>query len=58
MEIRGSARRHGIADPDIRHAVDNAVTAGPIETNVDQIKGVLSIGPDRAGRMGGGRHGR
>lgn len=51
MEIRRSARRHGIADPDIRHAVDNAMAAGPVETNVDQIDGVLYIGPDRAGRM-------
>jgi hypothetical protein len=51
MEIRNSARRHGIADPDIHHAIDNAVAAGPVETNVDQIDGVLYIGPDRTGRM-------
>lgn len=51
MEVRDSARRHGIADPDIRHAIDNAVAAGPVETNVDQIDGVLYIGPDRTGRM-------
>ena len=51
MEIRDSARRHGIADPDIHHAIDNAVAAGPVETNVDQIDGVLYIGPDRTGRM-------
>jgi len=46
MEIRDSALRHGIADPDIHHAIDNAVAAGPVETNVDQIDGVLYIGPD------------
>jgi hypothetical protein len=51
MEIRDSARRHGIADPDIEHAISNAMAAGPVETNVDQIDGVLYIGPDRAGRM-------
>jgi len=51
MEIRDSARRHGIADPDIQHVIDNAVAAGPVETNVDQIDGVLYIGPDRRGRM-------
>lgn len=50
MESRDSARRHGIADPDIRHVIDNAVAAGPVETNVDQIHGVLYIGPDRTGR--------
>lgn len=28
MEIRDSARRHGIADSDIHHAIGNAVAAG------------------------------
>jgi len=51
MEVRDSARRHGIADPDIRLAIDNAVAAGPVETNVDLIDGVLHLGPDRTGRM-------
>jgi hypothetical protein len=51
MEIPTSARCHGIADPDIHHAIGNAVAAGPIETNVDQIVGVLYIEPDRTGRM-------
>ncbi len=51
MEIRDSARRHGIADPDIHHVIDNAVAAGPVETNVDQIDGVIYIGPDRTGRL-------
>ena len=51
LEIRDSAHRHGISDSDIRHAVDNAVAAGPVEANVDQIDGVLYIGPDRTGRM-------
>ena len=51
MEIRDSALRHGIADSDIQHASDNAVAAGPVETNVDQIDGLLYIGPDRTGRM-------
>lgn len=27
------------------------MAAGPVETNVDQIDGVLFIGPDRTGRM-------
>ena len=51
MEIRDSARRHGISDSDIRHAIDNAVAVGPVETNVDHIDGALYIGPDRTGRM-------
>ncbi len=38
-------------DPDIHHAIHNAVAAGPVETNVDHIVGVLYIGPDRTGRM-------
>ncbi|MCA1807347.1 MAG: hypothetical protein LC687_05810 [Actinobacteria bacterium] len=51
MRIRDSAHRHGIAALDIHHAIDNAVATGPVETNVDQILGVLYIGPDRTGRM-------
>jgi hypothetical protein len=51
MEIREGARRRGIADQDTLHAIDNAVAAGPVKTNVDQIDGVLYIGPDRTGRM-------
>lgn len=51
MEFGDSARSHVIADPDIQHAIDNAVAAGPVGTNVDLIDGVLSIGPDRTGRM-------
>ena len=43
MEIRDSALRHGIADSDIQHASDNAVAAGPVETNVDQIDGVSEV---------------
>ena len=51
MEIRTSARRHGIADPDIHHAIDNAAAAGFVVTNVDQLVGMRYIGPDRTGRM-------
>jgi hypothetical protein len=51
MEIRTSVRRHEVAAPDIHDAIDNAVAADPVETNVDQIAGVLCIGPDRTGRM-------
>ena len=46
MEIYVSARKHGISDPDIDHAVDHALVAG------DQDDGkVLYLGPDRAGNL-------
>jgi hypothetical protein len=46
VEIYDSARRHGIDDGDIVHAVENAVVAG------EQDDGkVLYLGPDRAGRL-------
>lgn len=49
-EIRKGARQHGIAVAEI-HAINSALAAGPVETNVDQIVRTLSIGPDRRGRM-------
>jgi len=46
VEIFGSARKHGIADLDIAHAVDHAMAAG------EQDDGkVVYLGPDRAGNM-------
>ena len=46
MEIYVSARRHGIADEDIVHAVEQALAAG------EQDDGkVLYLGPDRAGNL-------
>ena len=46
MEIYQSARRHGIADADILHAVEHALAVG------EQDDGkVLYLGPDRAGNM-------
>ncbi len=44
MEIYASARKHGIDDLDIAHAVDHALATG------EQDDGkVLHLGPDRAG---------
>lgn len=37
--------RHGIADPDIRHPIDNALAAGPAETDVAQIDGCSTSAP-------------
>lgn len=46
MEIYGSARRHGVADADIVHAVEHALAVG------EQDDGkVLYLGPDRAGNL-------
>jgi hypothetical protein len=44
VEIYASARKHGIGDDDILHAVDQALVAGEQEDGK-----VLYIGPDRAG---------
>jgi hypothetical protein len=46
VEIYRSARRHGIADEDIVHAVEQAVAVG------EQDDGkVLYLGPDRAANL-------
>ncbi len=46
MDIYASARKHGVSEVDIEHAVDHAVAAG------DQEDGkVLYLGPDRAGNL-------
>lgn len=46
VEIYASARRHGIADDDILHAVEHAVAIG----EQDDAK-VLYLGPDSAGNL-------
>jgi len=46
VEIYASARRHGIADDDIVHAVQHAMAVG----EQDDAK-VLYLGPDRAGNL-------
>ena len=48
MEIRPSARKHGISDDDIRHAIDNAVAA---ITRPEQPDFTMSIGPDSTARL-------
>ena len=46
VEIYRSARKHGVDDADIGHAVDHAMAVG------EQDDGkVLYLGPDRSGRM-------
>jgi hypothetical protein len=48
VEILSSARRHGISDDDIRHAVDNAISG---VTADDQVGFTMLIGPDQAGNL-------
>jgi hypothetical protein len=49
MEIHRSARKHGIAEADIRHAVEYALYAGVLEGEAPLR--VLYLGPDRAGNL-------
>jgi hypothetical protein len=48
VEIHDTARRHGVADADIEHAYEQAVTW--IELGDDPPR-YLVIGPDRAGNL-------
>ena len=48
MEILASARRHGITDDDIRHAVDHAIGA---VTDDNEPGFVMLIGPDQAANL-------
>lgn len=45
MRVAASARRHGVSDEAIRHAVTNAIRL------IDTDDGVFLIGADTAGRM-------
>ena len=46
MDLYDSARKHGVDDADIRHAVEHALVAAE-----DDEGNVLYLGPDRAGNM-------
>jgi hypothetical protein len=48
VEIHGSARKHGVADEDIFHAVDHALAIEDIGEDPDRW---LVLGPDRAVNM-------
>ncbi len=51
MEIHRSARKHGIADPDIGHATIHHVVAYPLDNDDDGPLRELRLGPDRAGNI-------
>jgi hypothetical protein len=48
VEIHGSARKHGVADQDILHAIDHALAIEDIGEDPDRW---LVLGPDRAINM-------
>jgi hypothetical protein len=48
VEIHGSARKHGVADQDIRHALDHALAIEDAGEDPDRW---LLIGPDSAGNL-------
>jgi hypothetical protein len=50
VEIHSSARRHGVEDVDLEHAVSNAMVIVDLDVDADPPK-VLCIGPDRAGNL-------
>lgn len=50
MEIHHPARRHGIDDHDIRHAIEHLVVVADIDPDADPPK-LLAIGPGRAGNL-------
>ncbi len=48
MEIHPSARRHGVADVDMLHAMEHALAVEDVGEDPDRW---LVIGPDRAGNL-------
>ena len=48
MEIHDSARKHGVADPDILHCIDHALAFEDAGQDPDRW---LLIGPDTAGNL-------
>ncbi len=50
MEIHRAARKHGIADQDIVHAVEHALAGYALEQR-DEPRRTLLLGPDRSGNL-------
>ncbi len=48
VEILASARRHGISDDDIRHAVENSLAGGRSD---DETGFAMLVGPDQSGNL-------
>lgn len=49
MEVRPSARKHGVVDADIEHAWANAIRL--VEYDYEGEDRLLVIGPDRHGQL-------
>lgn len=49
FEVAASARKHGIVEHDMLHAIDNAIRYA--EQEYDGELRILVIGPDRVGRL-------
>lgn len=47
MEIHPAARKHGIRDEDIVHAVERALAGYALEERDDEPRQTLLLGPDR-----------
>ena len=50
VDIHQSARRHGVRDEDVRHAVEPALVVVDLDAEADPPK-ELVVGPDRAGNL-------
>jgi hypothetical protein len=50
VEVHRSARKHGITDTAIHHALEHTITVFDLEPDADPPR-VLSIGPDPAGNL-------
>lgn len=50
MEIHRSARKHGVSDSAIRHAISHAIVIVDLDPDEEPPK-VLAIGPDHAGNL-------
>jgi hypothetical protein len=50
VDIHESARRHGVGDEALRHAVEHPVAVVDLDRDSDPPK-VLVVGPDTAGNM-------
>ncbi len=50
VEVHRSARKHGVADATIQHALGHAIVVVDLEPDADPPR-VLAIGPDEAGNL-------
>ncbi|MEX2620454.1 MAG: hypothetical protein WD250_09555 [Egibacteraceae bacterium] len=51
MEVHESARKHGVADVDIAHAITHHLYAGVADDDQGPPWRVLYLGPDRAANL-------